>query len=194
MRQLLIFLALASWASVGAIASEPCPKEIRSWLSYKTGTTQLVSKITGSTRTFTIKVESPENGLWLKEVFENKKYLCISFICDSESDVIFVLDKTLNKEVRLNKHFQYYSLHGLIDPDFLLISQEEIASDGDENFGYVVLRLSDLKSIRFGKNASDYQLRVEGGRIVGTKTVMNGIFYDQVPYSASIKHVLGQFK
>ena len=194
MRHLLKFLVLAGWVSVCVMASEPCPQKIRPWLVCKPGTTKLISTINGSTRIFTIDIESPENGLWLKEVHENRKYICISFICDSDSDIIFVLDKTLNKEVRLNKHFQYYSLHGLIDPNFLVISQEEISSDGDENFGYVVLRLSDLKLIRVGKDGSDYQLRVEGDKIVGTKTVKVGEIYDQVPYSVSIKHVLGQFK
>ncbi|HEY3401506.1 MAG TPA: hypothetical protein VGK03_12840 [Geothrix sp.] len=196
MRRLLMLVLLFGWVYAGLLADEPkpCPSEIRPWLICKPGTTDLISTINGITKIFTVKVESPGNGLWIKGIYENSKYLCMSFIWDSHGDVIFILDKINNRQIRLGNRFGYYSLHGLIDPNFIVIATEEFSGPEGDEFGFVVLRLSDRKFIRVGKDAWNYQLRVEGKNIVGIKTIKPGEFYEQVPYTIPIRSVLARFK
>lgn len=188
---ILLFLVCIG---IGLQASEPCPKIIRPWLICNPGTKTLVSTIKDSKRSFTIGVDSSTPELFLKAVHENDNYICLSFICDSDSDVLFILDKSTNKEIRLGKRFQYYGLRGLINPNYLVISLDDMGGDDSEIKGYVVLRLSDLKHVRIGTDAIDYDLRVEENNLVGVKTVLVNGLYEKVPYTASIHRILARFK
>ncbi|WIL19444.1 hypothetical protein [Geothrix sp.] len=194
MRILITLFLLSAWFHVDLHGSQPSAEHITPWLINPSGTAKLISTIHGRKKTFIIGVENPEMGLHLKESFENSSYLCLSFIADSESDVIFVLDKNRNAQVNLGRRFQSYSLLGLINPNFLLITYYDMGSDTRDQYGFVVLRLSDLKYSRIGTDSTNYQLRVDGDRILGTRTVVIDGLEKDVPYSISITQALSRFK